>query len=419
MCRITGPHSPTQKAEGIGCPSPDPQRKTRLKLWELPGKMHCPIVGTCLNVDELRKLARKARYTFNTPASDYDVHVGFVAAAEEKGLLSLTAQKALDKKFAGHIKRASRCKSNAELASFWKEALESGGVPGAFWAIVTHPRCDAVLRTQVYGEVHMLSHQIGAGQRADLVRLTETQAELAQLRRQFDGLHDRSHRQLEDRDHQILDLQACLTKCESERRRLASKVEQLERQLAAMRAGMTHEYVTRIEQENYRLQQERHAADEERERLREDFRVSIEKVAKLESEQSDLAAERAALERVLTQIYWACDDCEQNACADRLDLGGRRILCVGGQKKVIDQYKAMVLRCNGSFEHHDGGLEDRRQRLECMLASADAVVCATDCVSHDAYHRLKRFCKRHHKKHAFMRTSGISTFVRAIESVAG
>jgi len=32
-------------------------KKGAVKLWELHHKFHCPVIGTCLHVDELRKLA--------------------------------------------------------------------------------------------------------------------------------------------------------------------------------------------------------------------------------------------------------------------------------------------------------------------------------------------------------------------------
>jgi hypothetical protein len=95
------------------------------------------------------------------------------------------------------------------------------------------------------------------------------------------------------------------------------------------------------------------------------------------------------------------------------------VLCVGGRQRLIEQYRKLVVRCNGRFEHYDGGKEDNRQRLDALLSSADAVVCATDSVSHDAYYRLKRFCKKVEKPHVFMRGSGVSSFTRAIYRAAG
>lgn len=54
-----------------------------------------------------------------------------------------------------------------------------------------------------------------------------------------------------------------------------------------------------------------------------------------------------------------------------------------------------------------------------MLASADAILCATDYVSHSAYYRTKRFCKRLDKPHVLLGNSGLSAFARALERVAG
>jgi hypothetical protein len=53
-----------------------------------------------------------------------------------------------------------------------------------------------------------------------------------------------------------------------------------------------------------------------------------------------------------------------------------------------------------------------------MLAAADAVVCPADCVSHDAYHRAKRFCKRTGKPCILLRTSGVVAFAQALRAVA-
>jgi hypothetical protein len=57
------------------------------------------------------------------------------------------------------------------------------------WAVLTHKAASPETRKQVYGDVHMLSHQIGAGQAADLRRLqwlekqhVELMAENARLR---------------------------------------------------------------------------------------------------------------------------------------------------------------------------------------------------------------------------------------------
>jgi uncharacterized iron-regulated protein len=65
-------------------------KKTRRKLWELSHKLHCPVIGTCLEVAELRKIVRNLGIEQGSVLTDYDVHVSFVSAADTKNLLSLS-----------------------------------------------------------------------------------------------------------------------------------------------------------------------------------------------------------------------------------------------------------------------------------------------------------------------------------------
>ena len=57
-------------------------------------------------------------------------------------------------------------------------------------------------------------------------------------------------------------------------------------------------------------------------------------------------------------------------------------------------FRALVESANGRFAHHDGDIEDGAQRLDRVLSQADVVLCPIDCVSHSAYLRAKKFCKR-------------------------
>lgn len=89
--------------------------RSRRKLWDIPEQYHCPIIGTCLHVEELRRLARKADCGLNPRSSDYEVHVRFVAVAHEKHPLSIAAQKLLEKKHAGAVRQLARAKDNNRL----------------------------------------------------------------------------------------------------------------------------------------------------------------------------------------------------------------------------------------------------------------------------------------------------------------
>jgi hypothetical protein len=70
-------------------------------------------------------------------------------------------------------------------------------------------------------------------------------------------------------------------------------------------------------------------------------------VATLQQEHQDLAAECEAMERFIVEaLSNDCEDCDELTCANHPDLGGRRILCVGGRARLIDQYRDRVTRCN-------------------------------------------------------------------------
>lgn len=392
----------------------------RRKLWEIPHKYHCPIIGTCLEVSELRRLGARFGWRHRERPTDYEIHVSFVAAADERNDLSQATHKLLEKKYAGIAGRFAKARSTASLLALWSEALGTGEVPGALWAIMTHPRTDASVMAAVYEDVHMISHQIGAGQRADLKALSEARQELVRLKRDFETLQRRTREQTDVRERETARLSEQLARCEDECERLREREYRLCERLAA---SGTDAHQQALDERDTRIVQLEAALSDSEARTaiwREKHtqaQTECERLARLAQER---AADCEALERfVLHSSATSCEGCLNEHCTQRADLGGRLVLCVGGRKPLVEQYRRLVTGCNGRFDHHDGGLEDNQRRLEAMLASADAVVCAADYVSHDAYYRTKRFCKRCEKPHVLLGSSGVSAFARALEQVAG
>jgi hypothetical protein len=76
-------------------------------------------------------------------------------------------------------------------------------------------------------------------------------------------------------------------------------------------------------------------------------------------------------------------------------------------------YRRLVEASGGRFLHHDGGEEDKVQRLDQALAAADLVICQTGCVSHNAYWRVKDHCKRHGKPCVFVERPSAAHIKRA------
>src|SRR5262252_1427142 len=152
------------------------------RLHDLPSHLMCSVIGTCLGLGTLRKLVARFVDIDRERATDLEIHHAAVelATAGEAGAKNL--HKALDDHHAATIRRFRGAGSEAALEAMWREALQSGEVPGAYWAVLTHPRATTDLRARAFGEVHMLSHLVGAANRADIRRLVALERENAELR---------------------------------------------------------------------------------------------------------------------------------------------------------------------------------------------------------------------------------------------
>ena len=319
--------------------------------WELPPRYHCPVIGTCLSVSELRRIGGLCLNKDDDPGVDYEVHVAFVAAAGDRNALSLAAHKAMDRKFNGMIKRFERARDPAALLARWAECLTRGEVAAAFWAVMTHPRADDRVRRLVYEEVHMLSHQVRAAQRADLKRLATTEQALSTLRRDYDALHRRTRRQLEDQEAEARALAERLHLRESTLAEQAEHIRALEQRLAGHESGDRERELGVLEAGLGSIQTRLAETESALEQARDENAVLRRRVESESSARQDQAAEIETMERMLAERLADhaqgegtgsdCVDCPNLDCPRR-DLGGRLVLCVGGRLAGFDHQHEVV-----------------------------------------------------------------------------
>ena len=162
--------------------------KSRRKLWEIPSHLHCSVIGTCLSMDDLRKLTRKGGMRISDDATDYCVHSYFVREAGTDSKLARLLHKMLDDKHAVDIRRFSAVAADAAaIEALWEKAMENGRVAGAYWAVLSLRCAPSELVTSVYGQVHMLSHVLGGYNRNAIQRLATAEKQVAELTRQRDA----------------------------------------------------------------------------------------------------------------------------------------------------------------------------------------------------------------------------------------
>lgn len=369
--------------------------KGRDRIWELSPNLHCSVVGTCLSTGDLRQLFAKLNDPDARTASDHVLHGRAVRAAGQKEIAGKLLNKLLDKRHETAIKRFAKARTAAEVRALWQEALERGDIPGAYWAVLSHPATDGPLVQEVYGEVHMLSHLVGMSNRADIARLRHLEQELGA------------------RDEKIARQEERLQLLGTEREALARRVAELEQ--AARRQAIAPTPAAPAEDEALR----RRLADEQARSALQAGRLAAqdEAVARLTG-RAEQAESRAAALRSEIDALEAMQDTPAAEAGDMPgpapDLRGRTLLYVGGRPKQIDQLRALTARFGGVLLSHDGGVEDSPTLLPGLVSQADAAFFPVDCVSHHAAGQVKRLCREARKPFVPLRTSSLASFAAAV-----
>jgi hypothetical protein len=382
-----------------------PASRSRRKIWEFDGNLHCSIIGTSLTNAELRQALGKLGLKEAAAATEHDLHASAVLLAGKQHDGARLLHKALDRRHRVTVNQFARAKSPNEVRGMWREAVQRGEIPGAYWAALTHPATNDALVREVFSEVHMLSHLVGAANRADIRRLKQLESENADLQAKV----QRQQQQLRDvivaRDQTIRRLSVALENGIGQSRdsaasdqsvgndaawhvvaadlkcrlaRFESRCERIARQLAESRSALGAE------------QDARHAA---------------------ERREAELRREVEAIEASL-----ATGARDEFSDTDR--LLNLTLLYVGGRPAQIGHLRALAERFDATLLHHDGGIEERGGLLPGLVSRADAVLFPVDCVSHAAMSLVKRLCHQAGKPLVPLRSAGLAPFCAALKNPA-
>lgn len=372
----------------------------RKRLWELNTGWHCAIIGTCLTLADLRGIARKLGYR---PADenrlDLQLHSAFVQEVGSPTHPTKLIQKLLDRKHAGAIRRFKDIHCPNALVKAWDAAYKAGDIPGPFWAAMTHPVLTQETGIQIYGDVHMLSHLVGASNRADIASLNRLEEDLASSRERETKAVHRHREKMAAKDREVASLHEEIGRLKAT---LANLRERAPGTALACPASVAlqEDFAREFE----RMRDEAGAVKRERDEL-------VAERIRLATTIEGLNAEVASLETSLQEKHGlgAWDGCP-------LDLDGQCILYVGGRPQNVCRLRALVTEWNGELIHHDGGMERSLEELTRHISRADAVVFPTDCVSHNAVSRVKNICRSSMKPFVPLRSSGVGSFVVGLRS---
>ena len=402
---VSSPRVAAAHADGCGFESrvgPDAAH-ARSRLTDLNPHLHCSVIGTCLSTAELRKLM--ATHVLVGELSDLDVHHEAVKLAAQGGAVAKSLHKLLDHRHEAVVRRFARVHGEKALTSLWETAWQQGEVPGAYWSVLTHRDTTAALRQRVFGEVHMLSHLVGAANRADIRRLPAIEGENVELRERAERQQLRSQEAFEEKDRAIAMLRQKLAVAEA-RRATADGTS------ASSSAGPAGFDELAAAASLVALHTQR------RERAEQAAGTAASEAGRLQAELDHLGRHAYALSRELEAAEAQLRDAgESPDAAESLlerQLRNRHVFYVGGRPSSTPAIRDLVLRLGGEFQHHDGGLEDRKGLLGPGVAWAHLVVIPVDCVDHDSATNLKRLCARHEVDFVPLRSASVASFAAGI-----
>ena len=167
----------------------------RARIWELNSHLHCSIIGTCMSAGELRRLLVRLKIGGIETADEHELHMlGVLLLADRPDQGAKLLQMALDRRHEVTINQFAKAKDDVAVAILWQKAIAGGDIPGGYWAVLTHPNSSDKLVQKAFGDIHMLSHLMGATNCADLQRMRQLEDEnaalVAKLERQQAQLRD-------------------------------------------------------------------------------------------------------------------------------------------------------------------------------------------------------------------------------------
>jgi len=388
------------------CDVASPQTPRRSRIWELAETLHCSIIGTCLSNAELRHALARLGVNGIEAADDHELHVVGVMLAGRRDAGAKLLQRALDRRHAIAIKQYAKARDEDALRQLWDASMRSGDIPGAYWALLSHAAATEAIVKKAFQDVHMLSHLVGAANRADIRRLRQLEEEKGAL---TEKLH-RQQQQLRDgftsRDETIRLLNKLLADHHSAGEPAANPADCREED-GARRV---------IADLNRKLGQE----TTRRERLEQRLNAMSDGMRTLEASFQAVQGERDALRREIESLEGHIAGLLQPATGDgeaALDLSNRTILYVGGRPNQIPQLKALVERTGARFLHHDGGIEHSSSLLPGLISRADVLLFPIDCISHDAVATLKRLCRQLEKPYLPLRAASLATLASSLAGI--
>ncbi|MEL7367536.1 MAG: DUF2325 domain-containing protein [Myxococcota bacterium] len=378
-------------------------RSRRLRLWEIHRSFHCSVLGTCLPLSSVKKILRKVKIKGVNSACDYAIHCTAVDLARERDQPARLLDKALERLHKVAWDRYASLSAADAIREQWQKDVRSSTIAGSYWAVMHHPLSDESVLSEVFGVVHMLSHQVGGSHRSQLRRADD-------FKRRLREAEERLNQEKRIYSAKIEALRADTS--EIEQRLVAAHAECLQWRRRAERADTKNLQV---------LEEERSSAVrslKKAERQLDHAQLTIERLTDERAELKAAIAELKSELRSVSQPAQVNSPPQTVRKGTSCDLRGCTVLYVGGEKRMVPHLKTAATSANGTLLYHDGGIEDSIRALSGLCARADFVVCPVEKVGHMAVEHVKLACRTGCKRFVPLRRASLDAFAQELFNIA-
>jgi len=357
----------------------------RKKIWEIDSRFFCSISGSCLALSQIRRILKDSGLVKLSRETEPLIHTQVIMGLKCDNKLSRNINKALDMKYREEIQQLEDFTQCNEIYDYWQKNSDKEKVRGLYWAALSHPLTDLETADLIGDEMHMIIH-------GSLEKYLLAADENRKLKEDI--------RRSRTREREI----------KEERRILNENLKQAEMKL----------------QQNSKSKEATNTINMEKNREKQLQAINVHlqsEMTKMENELRDFREKFELLEqenyRISCQLACPKNDYEEQITslineADERELDNKKVLLVGGRKALKEHCRNVICRFGGSFQHHDGGVEQSKKQLCSCARQADIVICALDCISHNACLNMKKICRNEGKRIIYLRNSGVESLNREL-----
>jgi len=376
------------------------------KAWMISLCFKCPVIGTCLNLEEQKKVLKKTGYCTKN-LSAFKIHQILVESLENENVISTRIDTYLNKKFHREISEYLHLEESAFLKE-WRSHFDKGFIEGFLWVAATRTDLSTSTMCSIFGDIHMQMHLNSEQNRKDRHLLTYQQEEnrkLTQRLKEVNQINRRIKKEKERIEKELVDLKRINLSLGKEKNHLESEFSNWRKEKA----------LQALEAENCQLKEKIGKLSEVIKDYQQNLKLLENQNNKLLSKFDSQKEIKGNLRKKSENVIKCCHNLNQYDGKDpSLELSNKHILIVGGITKLEVFYRKLIEEKGGIFEYHDGYMNGGSNGLENKIRRADVVLCPVNCNSHNACSMVKRLSKKYEKPVNMLANSSLSSISQAL-----